>query len=120
MYDQHHLLLVRLIEILAPHCSTGWNNAELPVRNPYIYLYIYIYIYIYIFFFFFFIMYFSLPKDIPPRPLGGKRVRKHWSAVIYAVITVVTHCIIVISYIYISFVKKKSHSARSYQLKHIS
>jgi hypothetical protein len=32
-------------------------------------------------------MYFSLPKDIPPRPLGGTRVRKHWSAVIYAVIT---------------------------------
>jgi hypothetical protein len=25
----------------------------------------------------FFIMYFSLPGDIPPRPLGGTRVRKH-------------------------------------------
>jgi hypothetical protein len=32
-------------------------------------------------------MYFSLPKDIPPCPLGGTRVRKHWSAVLYAVIT---------------------------------
>jgi hypothetical protein len=25
----------------------------------------------------FFIMYFSLPDSIPPRPLGGARVRKH-------------------------------------------
>jgi hypothetical protein len=29
---------------------------------------------------FFFIMYFSLPDSIPPRPLGGARVRKHWVA----------------------------------------
>jgi hypothetical protein len=29
---------------------------------------------------FFFIMYFSLPESIPPRPLGGTRVRKQWSA----------------------------------------
>jgi hypothetical protein len=32
-------------------------------------------------------MYFSLPEDIPPRPLGETRVRKHWSTMIYAVIT---------------------------------
>jgi hypothetical protein len=31
----------------------------------------------------FFIMYFSLPKNIPPHPLGGTRVRKHWRAVYY-------------------------------------
>jgi hypothetical protein len=31
----------------------------------------------------FFIMYFSLPKSIPPHPLGGIRVRKHWRAVYY-------------------------------------
>ncbi len=35
---------------------------------------------------FFYIMYFSLPKDTPPHPLGKTRVRKHWSAIIYAVI----------------------------------
>ena len=28
-------------------------------------------------------MYFSLPKCIPPRPLGGTRVRKQWSALYY-------------------------------------
>ncbi len=44
-------------------------------------------------------MYFSLPKDIPPRPLGGTRVREHWSAVIYAVITFLMYCIIFMSYI---------------------
>ncbi len=43
-------------------------------------------------------MYFSLPKDIPPRPLGGTRVRRHWSSLMYAVITVLMHCIIVKSY----------------------
>jgi hypothetical protein len=31
----------------------------------------------------FFIMYFSLPESIPPRPLGGARVRRQWSAFIY-------------------------------------
>jgi hypothetical protein len=31
----------------------------------------------------FFIMYFSLPRSIPPHPLGGIRVRKHWHAVYY-------------------------------------
>jgi hypothetical protein len=30
---------------------------------------------------FFYIMYFSLPENIPPRPLGGTRVRKHWIAI---------------------------------------
>jgi hypothetical protein len=28
-------------------------------------------------------MYFSLPECIPPRPLGGTRVRKQWSALYY-------------------------------------
>jgi hypothetical protein len=28
-------------------------------------------------------MYFSLPEDIPPHPLGGTRVRKQWSALYY-------------------------------------
>jgi hypothetical protein len=37
--------------------------------------------------YFFIIMYFSLPEDIPPRPLGGTRVRKHCSPVICTVIT---------------------------------
>ncbi len=31
----------------------------------------------------FFIMYFSLPKSIPPHPLGGTRVRRQWRAVYY-------------------------------------
>jgi hypothetical protein len=31
----------------------------------------------------FFIMYFSLPENIPPRPLGGTGVRKQWSASFY-------------------------------------
>ncbi len=35
-------------------------------------------------------MYFSLPKNIPPHPLGGTKVRKDWSAVIYMVITLYT------------------------------
>jgi hypothetical protein len=33
----------------------------------------------------FFIMYFSLPENIPPRPLGGTGVRKQWSALFYSI-----------------------------------
>jgi hypothetical protein len=43
-------------------------------------------------------MYISLPKDIPPHPLDGTRVRGHWSALNYAIVTVLMHCIIVMSY----------------------
>jgi hypothetical protein len=35
----------------------------------------------------------------PPCPLGGTRVRKHWSAVIYAIITFLMYYIIVMSYV---------------------
>jgi hypothetical protein len=31
-------------------------------------------------------MYFSLPENIPPRPLGGTEVRKQWSALFYSII----------------------------------
>jgi hypothetical protein len=31
-------------------------------------------------------MYFSLPENIPPRPLGGTGVRKQWSALFYSII----------------------------------
>jgi hypothetical protein len=46
-----------------------------------------IYLYKLIFFFIMYFFFFSLQEDIPPRPLGGTRVRKHWSTMIYAVIT---------------------------------
>ncbi len=36
-------------------------------------------------YFFFFIMYFSLPENIPPHPLGGTGVRKQWSASFYCI-----------------------------------
>ncbi len=31
-------------------------------------------------------MYFSLPENIPPRPLGGTGVRKQWSALFYSIV----------------------------------
>ncbi len=34
----------------------------------------------------FLIMYFSLPENIPPRPLGGTGVRKQWSALFYSIV----------------------------------
>jgi hypothetical protein len=57
------------------------------------------------------IMYFSLPKDIPPHPLGGTRVRRHWSAVIYTVITglhvLYETCIICFVYVHIKISMNK-------------
>jgi hypothetical protein len=50
-------------------------------------------------------MYFSLLKDIPPRPLGETRVCKHWSAVVYTVISdfhvLFETCIICFVYVHI-------------------
>ncbi len=34
-------------------------------------------------------MYFSLPENIPPRPLGGTGVRKQWSALFYSMVVLV-------------------------------
>jgi hypothetical protein len=48
-------------------------------------------------------MYFSLPEDVPPRPLGGTRVCKHWSAVICVVFTGlhISYNCYVICYVYV-------------------
>jgi hypothetical protein len=64
----------------------------------------------------FFIMYFSLPENIPPRPLGGTRVRKHWSAIVYIVITDlhVYHKICFICFVYVHIIvsmnKQNTHN----------
>ncbi len=69
--------------------------------------------------FFLYIMYFSLPKDIPPHPLGGTRVRRHWSAAIYTVITglhvLYETCIICFVYVHIIIsMNKRTHKIQFY------
>ncbi len=56
----------------------------------------------------FFIMFFSLPRNIPPHPLGGTRVRKHWSAVYYFISYYITSHIRFRQYfVYIGMIYRK-------------